>query len=137
MARGGKRGAKPVTARDWIFGSRPRRLLLLRCALSADVSEKGWTKAEIARRCELSPHGGADEHINGAVALGLLVERDGRYWPSSPMGKLASSIGDLLTQLDAVPECSLEELLRLRRPERSPVTPPSAAWSSRPRSRER
>jgi hypothetical protein len=56
MAGGGKRGVKPVTARDWLFGSRPRRLLL-RFALSTEPPETGWTKTEIARNCEVGSHG--------------------------------------------------------------------------------
>jgi hypothetical protein len=110
MAGGGKRGVKPVTARDWIFGSRPRRLLL-GLALSTQPPETGWTKAEIARNCGVGTHGGADEHITGLVALGLLIERDGRYWPMAPTNKLGDRVSALLKELDAVPECRIDELL--------------------------
>ncbi len=110
MAGGGKRGVKPVTARDWIFGSRPRRLLL-RFALSAEAPETGWTKTEIARNCEVGAHGGADEHIKGLVALGLLTERDGRYWPLSPTNTLGDRVSALVAELDAVPACRIDDLL--------------------------
>lgn len=110
MPSGGRRGAKPVTARDWIFGSRPRRLLL-GFALSARAPKHGWTKAEIARNCGVGAHGGADEHINGLVALGLLTERDGRYWQARPTNKLARRMSALLKELDSIPECKIDELL--------------------------
>ena len=109
MTGGGKRGAKLLTARDWIFGSRPRRLLL-GLALSAQAPEGGWSKAEIARNCGVGQHGGADEHINGLVALGLLIERNGRYWPLSPANKLGKLLGALLVEMETIPECRIKEL---------------------------
>lgn len=113
MAGGGKRGAKLLTARDWIFGSRPRRLLL-RFALSAQAPQAGWTKTEIARNCQVGAHGGADEHIEGLVALGLLIERGGRYWPISPTTALGERVSALVAALDAVPECRIDDLLAAR-----------------------
>jgi hypothetical protein len=110
MTVGGKRGPKPLTARDWVFGSRPRRLAL-RFVLTAEAAEKGWSKAQIARGSGVGPHGGADEHIEGLLALELLVECNGRYWPVEPPSELGDRIEALLDELEAVPEKRVAELL--------------------------
>jgi len=110
MNTGQKRGAKRVTARDWIFGSRPRRLAL-RFVLSSTPLGEGWTKSDIAERCEVSRHGGADEHIRGLVALGLLSERGGRYWPGQSAGALGERVAALVDELEAVPDRRIDELL--------------------------
>jgi hypothetical protein len=84
---------------------------MLRFALSAEAPEKGWSKADIARKCELGVHGGADEHIAGLLALGLLIERRGRYWPISPASTLGERLSELVVELEAIPECRIDELL--------------------------
>jgi hypothetical protein len=102
-----------MTARDWIFGSRPRRLAL-RFVLNQTPPEAGWTKAHIAAHCEVGPKGGADEHVRGLVALELLTERDGRYLPATPTSALAKRLADLVGELESVPEERIERLLRQR-----------------------
>lgn len=114
MTGGGKRGPKPLSARDWVFGSRPRRLAL-RFALTATTAEKGWSKAQIARGSGVGEHGGADEHIEGLLALELLVEHNGRYWPVQPRSELGQRIEALLGELEAVPEKRVAELLTIMR----------------------
>jgi len=113
MPGGGKRGPKPLSARDWLFGSRPRRLAL-KFALTAEAAEKGWSKAQIARGSGVGEHGGADEHIDGLLALGLLIEREGRYWPPPARGELSCHLGALLEDLEQVPELRIAELLASR-----------------------
>jgi hypothetical protein len=110
MSTGRRRGAKPLTARDWIFGSRPRRLAL-RYILNTTPPEKGWTKTEIAKGSEVSRHGGADEHIDGLIALGLLTERGGRYWPDDRDPLLRDRIAEVVQQLETVPERRIDEVL--------------------------
>lgn len=106
-----RRGSKPLTARDWIFGSRPRRLAL-HFVLRSDPSETGWTKSEIAKQCGVSKNGGVDEHVDGLVALGLLSKRGGRYWPGDPAAALRARVAELIDELEHVPEQRIEELLR-------------------------
>lgn len=101
MSAGGKRGAKALTARDWIFGSRPRRLAL-RFVLEGPQPEQGWTKADIARAAGLSPKGGVDEHVQGLLALRLLTKCDGRYLART--SGLASQLATVLEALEEVPE---------------------------------
>ena len=79
--------------------------------LSAPSGEKGWSKAQIARASGVGEHGGADEHIDGLLALELLLERDGRYWLGQPCGELAGRIEALLGELERVPEQRVAELL--------------------------
>lgn len=105
-----RRGPKRLTARDWIFGSRPRRLAL-RFVLHSDPGESGWTKSEIAEQCGVSKNGGIDEHIDGLVALGLLSERDGRYRSGDPAAALHTRLLELIQELEHVPERRIDELL--------------------------
>lgn len=111
MAAGQHRGAKPLTARDWIFGSRPRRLAL-HFVLNAIPSDAGWTKSDIAESCGVSKNGGADEHIRGFVALGLLRKQGGRYWPGATANGLGGRVAKLIDELEHVPDERIEELLR-------------------------
>jgi hypothetical protein len=104
-----KRGSKHLTARDWLFGSRPRRLVL-RFILDHDAPEDGWTKSDIATACGLSIYGGAAAHINGLVGLGLLDEEDGRYWPLSIENSLLARVADLVDELEGVPDIPITEL---------------------------
>jgi hypothetical protein len=107
------RGSKPLTARDWIFGSRPRRLAL-HFVLRVQPAEAGWTKSEIAEQCGVSKNGGVDEHIDGFLALGLLREHSGRYRPGDPAAALQARLLELIDELENVPERRIEELLRSR-----------------------
>ena len=109
MATGRQRGAKPVTARDWLFGSRPRRLVL-RFVMKGRPPRRGWTKTEIADACDLSRNGGATAHIQGLVALGLLEERDGRYHRPQRETVLFRRVAKLIDELDDVPEVRIDDL---------------------------
>jgi hypothetical protein len=108
-----RRGAKPLTARDWIFGSRPRRLVL-RFVLRAEPADAGWTKSEIAERVGVSKNGGVDEHVDGLVALGLLLEQQGRYRAGDPTAALHTRVIKLIEELEHVPEQRIDELLTQR-----------------------
>jgi hypothetical protein len=116
MTVGGKRGPKPLSARDWLFGSRPRRLAL-KFVLNTQAAQKGWSKAQIARASGVGEHGGADEQIQGLLALELLLERDGRYWPVQPPSELGGRLDALLGVLETVPEQRVVELLTALRGE--------------------
>jgi hypothetical protein len=109
MTTGRQRGAKPVTARDWLFGSRPRRLVL-RFVMKGRPSRSGWTQTEIAHACGLSRHGGATAHIQGLVALGLLEECDGRYHRPKRQTALFRRVANLIDELDEVPEVRIDDL---------------------------
>lgn len=106
----GKRGAKPLTARDWLFGSRPRRLAL-KHVLANKPPATGWTKTELAERCEVGAKGGIDEHIRGLLALRVLEEKDGRYLPAAPPSALARRLAALVAEVEALPEVRIVELL--------------------------
>jgi hypothetical protein len=106
---GRQRGAKALTARDWIFGSRPRRLVL-RFILDSEPPTAGWTKSEIAVACGLSPHGGAAANVDGLVALGLLEEDERRYRPVGLEHSLVARVAALVDELESVPEVTIEEL---------------------------
>lgn len=112
MHPGQRRGPKPVTARDWLFGSRPRRLAV-RFVLGNEPGKAGWTKSEIATQCEVDIHGGITSHLDGLVAIGLLRENGGRYWPMKKT-PLARHVASLLRDLESVPERRVEALLEER-----------------------
>lgn len=97
-----------LTSRDWIFGSRPRRLVL-DFVLSNDPGEEGWTKAALADKAGVHRKGGVDEHVRGLVALDLLDEREGRFWPADPDGGLAEHLRRVLSVLEKVPENRITE----------------------------
>ena len=113
MSSGAKRGAKSLTSRDWIFGSRPRRLVLS-FVLGDKPTSGGWTKAALAREAGVHPKGGIDEHVRGLVALRLLRERDGRYWPVEPSPQLAVQLKRVLRELEELPEDRIEMLAHRR-----------------------
>jgi hypothetical protein len=96
-----KRGAKPLSARDWLFGSRPRRL-----ALEALLAEPGrrWSKAALARAAGVDPRGGIDEHVVGFATIGLLVREDGGYVLAEPLPGFAGALRALLGELSAIPD---------------------------------
>lgn len=97
----GKRGRKPLGRQDWLFGSAPRRVLL-RELLAEPPPDDGWTKADLARRAGLSPKGGVDEHVTGFADLGLLQQRDGRWFPHVQT-PLARALRDVLAELETLP----------------------------------
>ena len=97
----GKRGRKPLGRQDWIFGSAPRRLLL-RAVLREPPPDRGWTKAHLARAAGVSAHGGIDEHVAGLASLGLLDQREGRWFPGR-QARLARALDDVLRELETLP----------------------------------
>lgn len=106
-----KRGAKSVSPRDWIFGSRPRRLAL-RFVLDSDPPADGWSKSQLAVHAEVSPNGGIDEHVRGLLDLGLLVPVDDdaarvRYTRAEPNNRLEAPLRTLLDLLDSLPDTPL------------------------------
>jgi len=94
----GKRGAKPLGTKDWLFGSAPRRRLLA-TVLAPRAPEEGWSKAALARQAGVSPNGGVDEHVAGLAALGLLSQHD-RRWHPGPRRELARAIRRVLIELE-------------------------------------
>ena len=108
MSEGRKRGAKLVSPRDWVFGSRPRRLAL-RFVLDTETPEGGWSKSDLAKKAEVSPNGGIDEHVRGLVDLGILVAtgpESGRvkYRRADPEAELAEALRLLLDALEDIPD---------------------------------
>jgi hypothetical protein len=96
-----KRGAKVVSDRDWLFGSRPRRLALE--ALLRDP-DRSWSKADLARAADVSPKGGIDEHLAGFVRIGLVEPRDRGYRLADPPPPFMPSLRRLLGELTALPD---------------------------------
>jgi hypothetical protein len=90
-----------LSSRDWVFGSRPRRLLL-DATLRGRQPPLGWTKSALAERSGVSPNGGIDEHVRGLAMLGVLVETDGR-WASAQV-PLAAALRRVLQLLDEFDE---------------------------------
>lgn len=100
----GARGSKVLSQRDWLFGSRPRRLALAAVLTPKAVCE-GWTKKDLALAAEVSPNGGIDEHVDGFVELGLLERRpDGRYQRVDPLPAVATDLRRLLRRLEDLPD---------------------------------
>lgn len=93
------RGRKPLSDRDWLFGSRPRRL-----ALEALFAAPGrdWSKAALAREAGVSPHGGIDEHVAGLTRIGLLAREGDAFRLAEPLPPYAASLGRLLSELQRV-----------------------------------
>lgn len=101
----GARGSKTLTPRDWLFGSRPRRLAMRAVLLPRTVPSEGWTKKELAIAAEVSPNGGVDEHVAGFVTLGLLERTpEGRYRRADPLPAVAGDLRRLLRRVDALPD---------------------------------
>jgi hypothetical protein len=110
MTDGGKRGPKALTARDWIFGSRPRRLILS-FVLTAEPPAGGWSLTEIADAVRVDRHGGATGHVKGLLVLGLLVADGNRYRPGDREAPLAKQLLSVLGELERVPEARLDAVL--------------------------
>jgi hypothetical protein len=97
-------GPKPLSRRDWLFGSRPRRLLI-EYTLSKTPPAGGWTKSALARACGTSVHGGVDGHVEGLHDLGLLVpSATGAWLPSSPPPRLATALVRVTRLLVPLPD---------------------------------
>ncbi len=99
---GRRRGAKVLARRDWLFGSRPRRVALE--ALLAEGPGESWSKARLARAAGVSPHGGIDEHVAGFLDIGLLERRDGGYALADPPPPYLDSLTKLLRELRGLPD---------------------------------
>lgn len=99
---GRRRGAKVLTPRDWLFGSRPRRIALE--ALLAEGPGESWSKARLARAAGVSPHGGIDEHVAGFLDIGLLERRGGGYGLADPPPPYLDSLTKLLRELRRLPD---------------------------------
>lgn len=97
-----RRGAKRLTTRDWLFGSRPRRMALE--ALLVEQPGARWSKARLARAAGVSPHGGIDEHVEGLVRIGLLERRDGGYAVADPPPPYLDSLATLLAEVRRLPD---------------------------------
>lgn len=101
-----KRGAKAVSDRDWLFGSRPRRQLL-EGLLLGQGPHGPWGRAELAEFAGVVANGGVDEHLQGLARLGLIFH-DGqvrrRWHPVDPPAPLAEALVGVLTALRAVPD---------------------------------
>ena len=105
-----RRGSRPLSIRDWPFGSRGRRLFLEAVLLEVPPAA-GWTKSDLERAASVE-RGGADRLIDGAVALDLLERVEGRWSPGRPSPELASPLGDLVRLSRGLADASIEPLPR-------------------------
>ncbi len=94
----GQRGPKLLTARDWLFGSRPRRLALA-TILSPRPPEAGWTREQLAAAAEVSLRG-VDAHLDGFRRLGLIERTATGYRAVRPSPELAGDLRRLLRTLE-------------------------------------
>jgi len=97
-----RRGAKPLSDRDWIFGSRPRRKLI-EGVLTRAAPEGGWTRPELSQIAGVVANGGVDEHVRGLERLGVLSAAHSapRTWrPVRPPPPLAKALRNVLNALD-------------------------------------
>jgi hypothetical protein len=96
-----QRGAKPLSDRDWLFGSRPRRKLL-EAVLTGSAPKTGWTRPELASMAGVVANGGVDAHVDGATRLGLLTVEDAgaQVWRlAQPTPDLAKALRRVLAVL--------------------------------------
>jgi hypothetical protein len=96
-----KRGAKTLSERDWVFGSRPRRRLLEGVLISR-IPKDGWTRPELANIAGVIANGGVDEHVAGLHRLGLIKAdpvHSGTWLPVRPHGPLAIGVRKVLSAL--------------------------------------
>lgn len=104
-----RRGARPLEIRDWLFGSRGRRLLL-EAVLLDDEPSAGWRKVDLERAAAVE-RGGADRLLAGASSLGLL-RWDGRRWrrgePPPPLSGPLEQLVALSRELPAAPPAPLQ-----------------------------
>ena len=105
-----RRGSRPLAVRDWPFGSRGRRLFLE--AVLLEVPPRGgWTKAELERAASVE-RGGADRLIEGAAALGLLAQVEGRWSRGEPPPELVDPLAELVRLSAALPDEAIAVLPR-------------------------
>jgi hypothetical protein len=96
-------GPKTLSARDWLFGSRPRRLLIQR-AVGPAPPAAGWTKTQLAKAADVSPNGGVDAHVDALESLGLLETRKRRIHVPARRSDLADALARLLDLLAPLPD---------------------------------
>jgi hypothetical protein len=94
----GERGPKLLTTRDWVFGSRPRRLALA-ALLNSPAPRSGWTREAVARAAEVSMRG-IDAHLDGFERLGLIERTPTGVRRVEPTSALARDLRRLLATLD-------------------------------------
>src|SRR4051794_1474789 len=103
MSDGRRRGAQPLSDRDWLFGSRPRRRLLEGVLMNRAGGRK-WTRPDLAELAGVVANGGADAHVDGLVRLGLLVPSNAGEWePAHPRPPLGVALRRVLVGLQGVP----------------------------------
>ena len=94
----GDRGPKHLTPRDWLFGSRPRRLALAAILLGR-TPVGGWTREDLASAAKVTLRG-IDAHLDGFERLGL-IERDGRAFRLVAGAPLVTDLQRLLRSLES------------------------------------
>ena len=92
-------GPKPLTSRDWLFGSRPRRLLIEH-VLESTPPLDGWTKTALADAADVSRHGGIDAHVDGLRELGLLIADGARWAPAVPQPAVGAALRQVTRALE-------------------------------------
>jgi hypothetical protein len=102
----GARGPKELSARDWLLGSRPRRLAL-EALLS--VPPRAWRVQELVERCGVGSRG-LDSHLRGLEHLGLAVRTEAGWVAPARSSPLARPLRALLRALEHVDEVGLDEL---------------------------
>jgi hypothetical protein len=95
---GQKRGPKELAARDWVFGSRPRRLLVAK-VVAANPPAAGWSKTDLAKIAGVSANGGVDDHVEALTLLGLLVAQDRRLYAPAELAEALEKLMKLLEPL--------------------------------------
>lgn len=105
-----RRGSRPLSVRDWPFGSRGRRLFLDTVLLEVPPAA-GWTKSDLERAASVE-RGGADRLIDGAAAIGLLAPRDGRWDRAETPPELIAALATLVRLSRELPDASIEPLPR-------------------------
>lgn len=73
-------------------------------ALLAAGSARTWSKADLARAADVSPHGGIDDHVQGFLRIGLVEIRDGGYALTDPPPEYVRSLAGLLSELQTLPD---------------------------------
>jgi hypothetical protein len=91
-----------LSDRDWLFGARPRRLVL-EALLVETPPRDGWTVAVLCDRCGVGERG-LDAHLDRLEHLGLIVRRRGSVSLADPLPALAADLRSLLRRVQAVPD---------------------------------
>jgi DNA-binding HxlR family transcriptional regulator len=103
----GERGSKRLTDRDWLFGARPRRLVL-ETLLLHEPWKAEWTVDALCGLCEVGPRG-LDAHLRTLERLGLVSRERGRVAVCQPIPPLGADLKALLTRLRALPDVVTSE----------------------------